>query len=528
MNWTGYRFYVSIITVEDRRNRIIYRFLEIMPGLLIWTTFGLAIFLSGFKPLWVALFIIAFDLYWIFKIIYFSFHTRVAYKKMKEYVRRDWLKELEQLPPRQLGDSRNPKYQILNTKYSDLWHLVILPVYKEPYEVIKPAVQAIADAAWPKEKTVVVLAAEEFAGQETQNMVAKIHREYQSTFPNIFLTIHPYGLPGEIPGKGSNERWAGLWAKNNFIDLKSIPYENIIVSSLDSDTVVYPHYFSCLAYHYLTCKNPLRSSFQPVPLFLNNIWHAPAISRVMAFSSTFWHTMNQERPEKHITFSSHAMPFKALVDIGFWQPDVVSEDSRIFWQCFLHYNGDYRVVSMYYPVSMDANHTPKLFRTMKNIYKQQRRWAYGAADIAYFLSGFLKKKKEIPKKLMWQYGFYTMEGFFSWATHAVLIFALGWLPLVLGGEAFNSSILSYNLPRVTRILLTTAMAGLMLSVFLSLLLLPPRPTHEGKFKYVYMILQWLFIPVNLIIFGSLPAIEAQTRLMLGRRLGFWPTEKFRK
>lgn len=503
----------------------------------------MAIILSVFKPSWVAFFIIAFDLYWLFKIVYFSLHTRSAYRRMKEYLKRDWLRELEQLSPRILttsppnplnslpltkGEGQGGGRDVREASHKDLWHLVILPMHKESYEVIQPAVEAIADVHWPKERMIVVIGTEESAGAESAKVAKKIYDEYKGKLPNLFLTVHQHGLPGEIPGKGSNERWAGIWAKNNFIDKNKIPYEHIIVSALDVDTVVAPHYFSCLAYHYLTCEKPLRSSFQPIPLFLNNIWHAPAISRVMAFSSTFWHTTNQERPEKHITFSSHSMPFYALVDIGFWESDVVSEDSRVFWQCFLRYNGDYRVVSLYYPVSMDANVAHGFLRTLKNIYKQQRRWAYGAADIAYFISGFLKKRNDIPKKLMWQYGFYTMEGFFSWATHAILIFVLGWLPLVLGGQDFNATILSYSLPRVTRVLLTIAMLGLMTSVFLSFLLLPQRPQSKGKLSYVSMALQWLFIPATLIVFGSFPAIEAQTRLMFGKRLGFWPTEKFRK
>ena len=423
--------------------------------------------------------------------------------------------------------------QLSMVNCSNLWHLVILPMHKEPYAVIQPAIEAISNSHWPKDRMIVVLGIEEAAGENAQDVATNIYSKYKNKLPNFFVTKHPANLPGEIQGKGSNERWAGIYIKNNFIDRKNIPYENIIVSTLDADTVIYPHYFSCLAYNYLTCKKPLRSSFQPIPLFINNIWQAPALSRFVAFSSTFWHTMNQERPEKHLTFSSHAMPFKALVDIGFWHPDVVSEDSRIFWQCFLHYNGDYRVISLYYPVSMDANVTGSHWRTIKNIYKQQRRWAYGAADIAYFLFGFWKnfrnkRGKKIPKRLAWQYGFYTIEGFFSWATYAVLIFVLGWLPLVLGGESFNTTILSYNLPRITRFFLTIAMLGLMSSVFLSILILPPKPPSYGKFKYISMMLQWLLVPVTLIIFGSLPSIEAQTRLMLGKYLPFWPTEKFRK
>jgi hypothetical protein len=271
----------------------------------------------------------------------------------------------------------------------------------------------------------------------------------------------------------------------------------------------------------------LRSSFQPIPLFLNNIWQAPPLSRIFSFAASFWEMMCLERPEKLITFSSHAMSFKTLVDVGFKQTNVVSEDSRIFWQCFLKYDGNYQVVPLYYPVSMDANVSSTFFKTMKNVYKQQRRWAYGVENVAYFLFGFLKNKK-IPLSKKISLGFATFENYWSWATNSIIIFLLGWLPVTLGGEEFRRTLFSHNLPIFVSRILTIGMIGLVFSAIFSIFLISSRTRVRRQQKYLFLILEWFLIPLLMIFFYAAPALEAQTRLMIGKYMGFWPTEKVRK
>jgi len=276
-------------------------------------------------------------------------------------------------------------------------------------------------------------------------------------------------------------------------------------------------------------RDPLRAIYQPIPLFTNNIYEAPALARVVAFSTTFWQMMQQSRPERLTSFSSQSIPFRTLLDIGFWSRDIVSEDSRVFWQGYLRYHGDFRVEPLFYPVSMDANVAPTFWGTMKNIYKQQRRWGWGVENIPYMLEGF-KKDPQIPagKKRYWTFN--VIEGFHSWATNALMIFALGWLPLALGGQHFNYSLLSYSLPHITRFIVTLSMVGIVSSAILAILLLPPRPRGHNATDYMVYFLQWAFMPLTLIIFGAFPGLEAQTRLMIGgrARLGFWVTPKMRK
>ncbi|MDO8536906.1 MAG: hypothetical protein Q7R94_01515, partial [bacterium] len=241
-----------------------------------------------------------------------------------------------------------------------------------------------------------------------------------------------------------------------------------------------------------------------------------------------WQMMQQSRPERLTSFSSQSIPMQTLIDIGFWHTNIVSEDSRIFWQCYLHYHGNFRVEPLFYPVSMDANVAPSFWNTLGNIYRQQRRWGWGCENIPYLLDGF-KKDPLIPKRKKAYWSFSVIEGFHSWATNSLIIFAMGWLPVIIGGRNFNYSLLSYNLPQITSFIIDLSMIGIASSAILGILLLPPRPEWFRVRHYAVYFFQWLLIPLTLIIFGALPGLEAQTRLMLGGkwRLGFWVTPKHR-
>lgn len=493
-------------------DRVVYRFFEILPGALAWLTIGGVVIFSALRPVWVAIFIIAFDLYWFLKTVFLSVHLRINWKRLKENLKIDWQKKLEEEFP---------------NAWHTLWHFVILPVYDESIVVIEDSLRAILKSSWDSRKIILVLALEG-RGEDASSVGYAIADKYKDFFGQFLVTIHPAGVPGELPGKGSNETYAARKAKE-FIDSQHISYENIIVSSFDVDTQVYPQYFSCVAYNFLKSENPHAHSYQPVPVYNNNIWEAPALSRVVASSGTFWQMMQQERPERLTTFSSHSMSFKTLVELDFWQTNIVSEDSRIFWNGFLNYDGRYSAIPLHYAVSMDANVAPTFWKTAKNVYRQQRRWAWGVENVPYMLFGFIKNKKiSFRKKLFFTY--VLVEGAWSWSTNALLIFLLGWLPLLIGGEEFSRAVLSYNLPAMTRTIMTLAMLGLVVSAIISTSLLPPKPAHYGFFKRLSMVAQWVLVPVTVIVFGSVPALEAQTRLMLGSRarLGFWTTPKHRK
>jgi cellulose synthase/poly-beta-1,6-N-acetylglucosamine synthase-like glycosyltransferase len=492
------------------------RFFEMLPGILAWLTLILMVVFSWLLPVWASIFIILFDIYWVLKTVYLSLHLRATFMEMRRVMKVDWIARIRE------------EFSGASPSLDDLYHLVILPMYNEPYEVVRESFESLTRVNYAKEKLLVVLALEEMGGDEAREVGKKIESDYAGKFGKFLVTHHPGGLTGETPGKGSNEAWAGAQAKREIIDARGLAHENVLVSVFDIDTQVFPEYFSRLAYVYMKAENRLRAIYQPIPFFTNNIYEAPALARVVAFSTTFWQMMQQSRPERLTSFSSQSIPLTTLLEIGWWQKDIVSEDSRIFWQGYLRYHSDFRVEPLFYPVSMDANVAPTFWKTMKNIYKQQRRWGWGCENIPYMLEGF-RHDPQISKKKKRYWTFNVIEGFHSWATNSLIIFALGWLPLALGGRHFGHSILSYNLPPITRFIVSLSMIGVASSAILSLMLLPKKPGGLGMKDYLIFILQWILMPFTLIIFGAFPGLEAQTRLMLGGKfkLGFWVTPKGR-
>lgn len=505
--------YVNITRSEDLENikdKRIYRFLEILPAALSLTTLSLAVILSWIAPILAAFFIIIFDIYWLLRIIYFSYNQLVAYKKIKKNLKTDWKDKLDKL----------------DSSWKDIYHLIVLPTYKETYEVLKESFDSLKEAKYPKERLMVVLAVEESAGSEAIERAKRIKKEYSKYFFRFLISVHPKGLEGEMAGKGANLSYGVNYAKEKIIDPLNISYDKILLASFDIDTKAENQYFLCLTYSFLTDDNPLRTSYQPIPVYNNNIWNVSAFSRVISVSGTFWQMIMQERPEKLVTYSSHSFPFRVFVDVGY-PKDLVADDSHIFWKAYFFYKGDYKTKPLHYPVSMDAVMAKGFLKTVVNQYKQQRRWAWGCTEIPYVIFNFLKIK-EISFKIKFKHVFTLLEGYWSWANAALLIFFLGWLPLFLGGDKFNITMVSYSLPKLTGLIMNISMAGIMVSALTGLLLLPKRPEGVKRSKKFFMIIQWFLIPFTLIFFGSFPSLDSQIRMMIKKPLGFWATPKDRK
>ncbi len=482
------------------------RALEILPGFLTWGTIFGVVTLSLFAPLYAAIAVILYDLYWLIKVIYLSIYTVMGYINILRWQKIDWAKRLEKFK-----------------KAEDIYHLIILPTFKEGEDILIPTLESLIKSTYPKDKMIVILALEERVGKKAAERTKDLEKKYKNKFFLYKTIIHPDGIAGEAKVKGANMAWTAKQIAKLLPQI-GIKNEQVIVSAFDCDTRPHPQYFSALTWAFCISDKPHNSSYQPVMFYHNNIWESNAIIRFMMANSSFWNMIETQRPERIVTFSSHSMSFKTLVDVGYWPVNMISDDSIIFWKCYFYFHGDYKVEPIYLPLSMDAVWAPTFFETIKNQYKQFRRWAWGAENVPLVIRGFMAEKN-IPFYEKFIRIFKEVEGRWSWATAPIIITGLGWLPQILGGEDFKSSIISFKFPLLLSNLMTISMIGLVIGMMIGLVMVPPLPKGYSRLRYLSVIFQWALAPLLSIPMVALPAIDAQTRLMLGKYMEFWVTPK---
>jgi len=550
---------------EDPDARFVQRFFEILPGALTWLIILGIPLLSFVLPVWVAVFVIAFDLYWIYKSFFVLSYTLGAYGRLRKSLLLDWhslLPDLEDVAgavarrKRALGELREErkklplfqkrtlKKRIRKERYElgllenitlkqgdilrprDIINVVMLPTAGEGAEIIEPSIRAVAESSFPNEQTIVLLATEENEPAEHREEKVRILQEkFSGVFRDFLVTTHKVE-DGEMKGKSSNTTYAAKRLRE-YLDEQGIAYERVILSNFDCDTVCHPEYLSALTFLYAAEPDRLAHAYQPLPMYNNNIWDTNAFVRVVVFNSTFWH-MFQSTRQRMVTFSSHSEAFATIVRVGYWPVNMISEDSVIYWKGFSFYSGEYRTKIVPLPVSMDAALAENYWKTIGNQYKQLRRWAYGMENLPLVMRAILPNKKISPFRKV-HVLFELLEGHVMWAAAPIVLGFVGWMPILFGGTEFKESVLGHNLPFLTGYLMTAAMSGLLVIASLNILLLPPRPKRYSRWRYANFLLQWILVPVMGPFLIALPAIDAQTRLMLGKYFGsFWVTQKVRR
>ena len=518
---------------QGKRSRL-YRFFEILPGVISYGAIILLFVLSWADPVIGSIYLFIIIASTLVKAIGVAYRTIQGYEVLKRAEHVDWRKRMQDLSRphdayERLHDDDNKSYHfeehLENLKFmaamgseypnpDSIYHAVIITAYNEGLEILQPSIEAIKNSSFPSDHIIVVLAYEERGGEPMEQTAKTLYATYKNTFKTFILSKHPDNIPGEIIGKGPNLTYAGEKLAT-YVRNKHLPVENIIVTSLDSDNRMHEKYLDSVAYEFVAHPNRQRLSYQPVSLFMNNIWDAPAPTRVIAVSNSFFNVISTMRPHALRNFASHSQPLQALEAMRFWSKRTIVEDGHQYWRSLFFFSGDYSVLPIRIPIYQDAVVDETFWKTVKAQFVQVRRWYYGASDVAYVGTKLFTKKEKRPVPF-WQLlpkFWRLLDGHITLAILAPIVAFGGWVPMIMNMS--SHTMVAYNLPNIVSWVETFASVGLVTSVLVSFKLLPKRPAKYRKSKTIVMVLQWILMPVTSIIYQSLAAFYAQTRLMLG-------------
>jgi len=509
-----------------------YRFFEILPGLLSYTMLLLPVVLSLINAALGALFVLFYLLINGTRAAGGAARALHGYANLRKYMKLDWRQLVEEL------DAGKVDAQVVRPKWHydnllrlestpmvvaphDVYHAVFIATYNESREVLEPTIKSVLESDYDMKKVILVLAYEERGGERVEKQSEELIKQYKDKFFHAVAIKHPRDIPGELIGKGGNITYAGRELQK-WLEKKNIDPVRVDVTTLDADNRPDKKYLAALTYMYSSCPDPVRASFQPVSMYTNNIWDAPAPMRVLATGNSLFHIVTSMRPHMLRNFSAHAQGMASLIKTDFWSVRTIVEDGHQYWRSYFAFDGDYRVYPVFVPIYQDAVLADKYTKTLKAQFIQLRRWTYGASDIAYVVDKGYFTKNKIPRFSLWTRTFRLIEGHVTWASGPILVSLAGFVPSLLHPQSLAANELPLIVSRVQTIALIFAIPTL----FICLKTLPPKPARYKRHRTLFMVLQWVYLPVTTIVYNSFAAFYSQTRLMFGRYMDkFDVTEK---
>src|SRR5579859_6468908 len=188
------------------------RFLELIPGIISWTLILFPLWGGIFFPVFLAYFIVFFDVCWLYKSLSLTVTAFIASNKIRVAEKINWLEKAQQ-----------------QSHFKEMSHVIVIPNYKERVHKLKETLQTVVQQTFPTKRIYVVLAMED-REEDGREKAAMLIKEFKPIFGDIIATFHP-DIAGEVKGKSSNESYGAKEAYNKLIETKKIDINYATISS---------------------------------------------------------------------------------------------------------------------------------------------------------------------------------------------------------------------------------------------------------------------------------------------------------
>ncbi len=489
------------MTLAHRR---LSRALEILPTATVWLIITAPVWGAILVPAVLGFGMILFSIYWLWKSLGFASGVVIGFWRLHQAQKRDWFGDSTQLPG-----------------YEQLRHIVMLPTCGESEEIVADTLHCLTLQDVPLDRISVVLAFEErdpIAPARAQRLSAR----FAPLFQHFLITFHP-DLPGEVRGKSSNLTWAAQRVETDLIQTGRLDPAHLVLTVVDADSRLHRRYLAALAHDVLSDPNGFMHIFQPAILFYANHWRLIAPLRALNSIYSLWELARMVPKHRLVTQSTYSLSWKAVSDVGYWDVDVIPEDSHMCFKVLFHFGRRVQVCPIFLPVYADAAEGATLRRTFENQYHQILRWAWGVSDIPYVAMGAFRARDLAWHTRIMRVVWY-VEEHLMWPSHWFLLTLGGLVPRLVNPGYAHSALGIWQSSLISAIM-GLCLPSLLLVILVDWRLRPEHPEGEDPIDVLIGWASFALLPVFGLLLCALPALDAHTRLLFGRRLEYRVTEK---
>jgi len=486
------------------QTRFFQRLLEIIVPISSWFLITLPLWLSPFHPAIVAYFIIAFDLYFFSKSLSTAYSCVVSYNEILFHSTIKYNKKLKTFK-----------------NYKLLKHFILIPNYQEYLHKMEETIDELIKNDYPDKNGLYLILAFEKREEEAVAKSQVITKKYQKYFKEIFSYYHPLVI-NEEPGKASNQTYAAKIV-DKYVEDNNFDRKNVLITICDADSKLPKNYFSYLSFEYLRDKDRLFHFYWAPVLLYNNFWQLPFLVRIQATLSSILRLAFLSQKENLIQVSTYSTNLWLLKKINFWDTDIIPEDWHVFFQAFFTFGEKVKTIPLFTIVNGDAVLSGGTMKTLVNRYEQEKRWAWGVTDVGYVLKRFF----QTPHIEFWQKLkkiIFIIETHLFWPVSFFILTISASIPPLIN-PSFRRTVLGLLLPKLSALILTLSSGMLILYIYLDIKLRQKVNMKTSASSLPLLIVQWYLLPVVSFFFSSLPALDAHTRILLGKKLKYKVTEK---
>lgn len=469
------------------------------------------------------IFIIIFYIWWLIRGFEYVFLLLVGYSRFKNYQKINFENIFEQHNLSKLESKFVKQYKYSSLKAEDIYHWVIIPTYQDPYEMLKDSFESIYNSNWDNKKIILTLAGEEADLENFKKIQEQFLNEYKDKFLFVNTTIHPKNIPWQLPGKWSNVSYAAKITYEKILQFWLKP-EQILVSVLDSESVVQDKYFQALTLEYCITNNDMKNKtiYQPMLFLFNRFFKSPFFSKVIALATTFYILAASVKWIWARAQAVQAQSLDSLIKTDFYSVETITEDGHQYYRTYCTFNWKFQVKPVYVYVLLEPVIGKNIFESIKLQYNQIKRWAHWVLDFPYIVLCFWEKKHVLPGLRTLYEIFRLMEVSTLWSSLQFILF--------MGTIYFSAIWAEYS--NLLKWITFLSFLILVVVLIITLFFLPWAQLKRKRIKIYeaskYVLFSFTIMWPLLFILNWLPALHAQIMILFWKPLGrFNVTKKYR-